>query len=115
MNYTNIQKAFDLVNTELFTIDASMSYYGVLGLIDSLAQAVIDTETDEFVWDIGEFQINSLDQVIIGAFWFLSEHHKGQDSREYQVLSTLGEIFSPGMSCEERNETYSALQELVEQ
>jgi len=35
---------------------------------------------------------------IIGLYWYCTNHHSGQSSEEYRLLSQLGEIFQPGGS-----------------
>lgn len=31
-----------------------------------------------------------------GAYWYCADHHSGQSSREYRVLSKLSRIYTPG-------------------
>jgi hypothetical protein len=54
-----------------------------------------DDETD---WSLGESLECSLDDLLIGAYWALTEWHGGQSSPEYRALCAIGSIFSPGMS-----------------
>lgn len=64
-------------------------------LID-LARAInAEEETD---WNLGECLECSLDSLIVGAYWSLTEWHGGQSSPEYAALCALGSIFSPGMT-----------------
>lgn len=54
---------------------------------------------DEFVFDrIGEFTAAPLGDMIVGAYWALTEWHAGQSSPEYAAMCALGRIFKPGMS-----------------
>ncbi len=62
----------------------------------SLAVAVRDHETDESTWGLGEHTEVPLGDLIVAAYWTLSEWHAGQSSVEYQALSTMGQIYSPG-------------------
>ena len=32
-----------------------------------------------------------------GAYWYFADHHRGQGSPEYQALSALTEVYSPGI------------------
>jgi hypothetical protein len=64
----------------------------------SLAVAVRDHETDESTWSLGEFTEAPLGDLIVGAYWTLTEWHAGQASPEYAALCALGQIFSPGMT-----------------
>jgi hypothetical protein len=63
----------------------------------ALAKAILaEDDTD---WSIGEYTEASLDSLVIGAYWSLSEWYSGQGSLEYQALCQLGRIFKPGMTC----------------
>lgn len=66
-----------------------------------------EEETD---WSIGEFTEASLDSLIVGAYWSLTEWHGGQESIEYAALSALGGIFNPGMGSapDEDDNVYTA-------
>jgi len=65
---------------------------------------------DETDWNMGEGNEATLDSLVVGAYWSLSEWHGGQASEEYAALSSLGSIFSPGMSSppDEEDSEYSA-------
>lgn len=61
-----------------------------------LAQAIqAENETD---WNMGEFTEAPLSELVVGAYWALTEWHAGQWSESYAALCALGEIFQPGMS-----------------
>lgn len=62
-------------------------------LCDCINEDTLDTD-----WTIGESLECSLDSLIIGAFWALTECHGGQYSESYAVLCSLGTIFNPGMT-----------------
>jgi len=51
---------------------------------------------EETNWSIGEFETASLDSLIVGAYWALTEWHSGQSDLTYAALSQLGTIFNPG-------------------
>ena len=40
----------------------------------------------------------TLDSIVVGAFWHYSEWHGGQNDITYSALSQLGTIYSPGMT-----------------
>jgi hypothetical protein len=64
--------------------------------LQTLCRAIKDE--DETNWSLGEFGECTLDSLLIGAYWALSEWHAGQSSPEYAALCAIGGIFSPGMS-----------------
>jgi hypothetical protein len=96
--YRNIERLFDVVDRALFRRDSTLSYQRTLEAIRRLTQEVLHTETDESVWWIGESGECTLDTLIAGSFWFLSDYHAGQFSLEYSVLCQLGDVFKPGMT-----------------
>jgi hypothetical protein len=64
-----------------------------------LAQAVHAEPSDNDAWlSLGEFGEFTCPDLIVGAYWALSEWHAGQYSPEYAALSALGDVFQPGMS-----------------
>lgn len=97
-DYKNIERLFNVVVKSLFQIDGTLSYTRTLEAIERLCAEILKTETDETVWYIGESGAATLDSVIVGSFWFMTDYHGGQDSLEYRVYSRLGEIFKPGMT-----------------
>jgi hypothetical protein len=118
--YRNIERLFNVANRALFRLDSTLSYQRTLEAIERLSQEVLDTETDEDVWYIGEFGDCTLDSLIVGAYWFLTDYHAGMHSLEYRVLSRLGEVFNPGMTSGPEPETsevevYKALEFALEQ
>ena len=98
MNYRNIERLYNCIHASLFTIMGNLDYDRITDAIILLCETLSNTDTDESVWSIGEFCEASLGDFIVGAYWFYSDHHGGQASKEYQALSALGGIFSPGMS-----------------
>lgn len=64
-----------------------------------LGDAVHNRETPEGIWsDLGEFTEASLGDLIVGAYWALTEWHGGQFSATYAALCSLGQVFSPGFA-----------------
>lgn len=62
-----------------------------------LGEAVHSHETDEFIWSsLGEFTEAPLGDLIVGAYWSLTEGHAGQSSPSYAAMTALGQVFSPG-------------------
>ena len=100
-------------------VDAMEDYDQLTESIIALSDAVLSTDTDEFVWgtenDTGEWSLMS---VIVGAYWHYSEWHNGQYHKTYAALCILGQIFSPG--CEsgpdslDETEFYEHMNELAE-
>ena len=79
----------------------------------------LEEREESDVWWIGEDDEFSLAELIIGAYWHYTEWHGGQHSLEYRALSTLGQIFNPGMTTgpEEGGELYAyeSLADLAQQ
>jgi len=64
-----------------------------------LGRALHKHELPEHIWgSLGEFSDASLGDLVVGAYWSCSEWHGGQNSDTYAALSSLGEVFSPGMT-----------------
>jgi hypothetical protein len=64
-----------------------------------LGKAVHGRDMDEFVWSaMGECTEAPLGDLIVGAYWALTEWHAGQSSPSYAAMCALGRVYSPGMS-----------------
>lgn len=115
MKYPQIEIAFDtILQSAVFRTDGPK--IDLIRALIHLAQAVRATETEEDVWSIGEFTEASLDNLLVGAYWALSEWHAGQWSPSYAALCAIGDIFSPGMtSAPEEGEPEFTAYELVSQ
>ena len=99
----------------LTRIGATMDYDRITDTLIVLANTLANTETDEFIWCLGEGDEFTLDSLIVGAYWHFTEWHGGQHSKGYLALCALGEVFSPGMSMPETdNSAYQLLNELAE-
>jgi hypothetical protein len=95
----NITRLFEIVNRSLFRINSTLDYARTMQAIIELGELISDHPGDSLdLWSIGEFGETSLDSLIVGAFWFCSDYHGGQDSIEYKCLSVLGDIFAPGFA-----------------
>jgi hypothetical protein len=120
MKYKNIKRLFEVVNKALFYINSTLDYSRTVEAITLLANTVNEEETEEDVWSIGEFDMASLDSLLIGAYWFFSDYHGGQNSEEYAALCAIGEVFNPGMSGGVEEDTaekcvYKAFEDLFKQ
>ena len=69
-----------------------------LQMLMNLAHAILENETDESTWSMGEFLECSLSDLIPGAYWALTECHAGQNSESYATMCALGQVFRPGAS-----------------
>lgn len=114
--YPKIEELFNLVRGALFDTTVELSYTKTMEGLEALANQIINTKTEEDVWNIGEYGECTLNDLIIGSYVFLTHYHGGQDSLEYRVLSALGNVFDPGLDSidEESSEqtVYDALENL---
>ena len=71
-----------------------------IDLIDALQKLgdALQAESEEIDWATGEFTEASLDNLVIGAYWSLTEWHAGQESASYAAMCSLGVVFKPGMT-----------------
>lgn len=100
----------DMVENSLFMISATVSdYNGTIELLQRLAELADEWESEDDdnsdLWAVGEYGHASLDNLMIGVYWFCTEYHSGQNSAEYALLSAVGSFFSPGMSSGPEDET----------
>ena len=71
----------------------------LLASLRTLVGECMATDVDTEDWCcIGECEAYSVDSLIVGAYWALSEWHGGQASDSYATLCALGGIFHPGMT-----------------
>lgn len=84
-----------IANSSLFRLNGQE--IDLCGALIDLCDA-IKGDDDESKWSLGEFGECSLDSLLIGAYWALSEWHAGQWSPEYAALCAIGSIFDPGMT-----------------
>ena len=97
---TPTENAFNtIMQSELFRLNGPK--IDLPDALITLSRAI--TEEEETDWSLGEFLECSLDSLIVGAYWSLTEWHGGQSSPEYAALCALGCIFSPGMSSPPEN------------
>lgn len=96
-----VELAFErIIKSSLFRLDGPQ-----IDLCESLIELceAINRE-DKTNWNLGEFDDCTLADLLIGAYWSLTEWHWGQWSPEYAALCAIGSIFSPGMSCSPTSE-----------
>ena len=115
-----IKVLYEKCHESLFQTTTDMSYNETISALTDLAQAVDDFEGDwDELWTIGEFGCASLDNLLIGAYWFAIDHHSGQWSPEYALFCVIGETYSPGRCCcgpekdTTEQDTYEALETLL--
>lgn len=98
-----IKALHQAIETSLFTTKPGLPYSKIVKAFDLLARLIDDYpgESEDWVY-IGESGCCSLDSMIVAGYWHFSHWHAGQASPEYAALSSLGMIFSPGMSSEPR-------------
>lgn len=93
---TPLEKAFNaIMQSELFRLNGPA--IDLPEALITLARAIVEDDSEN-KWSLGECLECSLDSLVVGSYWALSEWHGGQNSDEYAALSRLGDIFSPGMS-----------------
>ncbi len=90
----NTNRVFNIIDNQLFTVNATFSYSRIIDTILLLSKLVQNTDSDE-LWCIGEHKECNLVDFITGAYWHFVECHNGQTSKGYQALSQLGLIYSP--------------------
>ena len=93
-----------IIKSDVFRLDgASIDLPRALCL---LGQAVDKYELPEDIWcSLGEFSEACLGDLIVGAYWACTEWHSGQSSDTYAALCALGQVFSPGMTCNPEPDT----------
>ncbi len=84
-----------IMQSSLFRIDGPE-----IDLMDSIINLCecINNDPMETDWSIGECTDCTLDSLLIGFYWALTEWHGGQYSDDYAAICAIGSIFSPGMS-----------------
>lgn len=90
-----IQRLLNVCAKAITRTDSNMTYDRTVEAITRLAEVVHESETDESTWWL-EGHCVDLGSLLVGAYWFFSDYHAGQESPEYRALSILGLIFKPG-------------------
>ncbi len=66
--------------------------------LDRLCAAIQEEPGDSDWVYLGEGMECAAGDLLVGAYWALTEWHGGQSSPEYATLCNIGRIFSPGMT-----------------
>lgn len=100
MSLRRIERLVDLINTNIHTFGGKLSYQRVTEGLIKLVEAVEAFEGEtESIWSIGE-GMESLDDLLEGAYWHYVHHSNGQDSQEYLAQCVIGRIVQPGHGSE---------------
>lgn len=117
LDLRRIHRLHDLVDRNLFSIDAALGYDRLSVAITKLADATHalphDDDRTEFIWSIGEHSSASLDSLMVGAYWHYSEGNSDSERAAYNALSN---IFTPGFGTQPDPDTcecdvYNALEQ----
>jgi|SRR5690606_6037330 len=103
MNSEKTQVMFEKLLVALFRQESELSYYQAVEAIRELAVSVKTDEETE--WELGEFEEATLDNLLIGSYWFFVDYHGGQESPEYIAQSAISQVYKPGMSSGPEPET----------
>lgn len=120
----HIERLYGVINRSVFRIDGTLDYDRVTDAVIALCNAIDDycrsyyrkgQDYDDAVWYIGESAECALSDFIVGAYWHYSDWHAGQSSNGYAAMSALGQVFSPGMTGPETDNTaYEMLNSMAE-
>ncbi len=108
-----------VIYRETLTTNARLGYDRTIDLVGLLADKIHDYEGDNEDWlYLGEFDVTP-DSIMVGAYWHLTEWHRGQESASYRAMCQIGQVFSPGMSDGPEPDSsemdfYQALNEMAE-
>ena len=110
-----IERYFNVIDKSLFYHSGTLDYDGLTRAFIKLSDSIMDRDTTEEIWYLGEFKTCDLPTLIEGAYWHFTEWHAGQDSLSYAAMCSLGRVFSPNMATvEPDNFAYQQLNELAE-
>lgn len=93
-------KPYTEIYTEIITSEVFRTDGKPIDLPEALTRLAnaVHACPEEIDWYLGEFTEAPLSDLIVRAFWSLTEWHGGQSSPEYAALCALGEVFKPGMT-----------------
>ena len=95
----DIKAQFEIVDRELFTINGQLDYSETIEALNTLSMMVDEykapDDDNSELWTVGEYGCCSLDNLLIGAYWFCSECHNRQNSIEYCLSCTIGSFYTP--------------------
>ena len=92
------QEDFETLFNNILAAADSGDYHKTTCGIILLADQLSEHESISTWLDIGEFGEFTLADLVVGGFWFYTDYHGGQASPEYRALSSLGGVYSPGMT-----------------
>ena len=92
------QEDFETLFNNILAAADSGDYHKTTRGIILLADQLTEHESISTWLDIGEFGEFTLADLVVGGFWFYTDYHGGQASPEYRALSSLGGVYSPGMT-----------------
>lgn len=104
MSIERIVQIHDKLITDIL-MNSEANYTSILGDLVTLCNQVnkyyifcqdnnLETEN---IWYIGGATECCLSELLVGAYWHLSEWHEGHASLSYEALSALGSIYTPNM------------------
>ena len=98
MTISSIERLRKLLERNIMQTNFTLNYHRVIDAMALLGSAInsYDGEDEDWIY-LGEFG-TSLDSIIVGGYWHLTNWHGGQASDSYAALCSLGQVFSPGMS-----------------
>ena len=98
MTTNRTMEAFDaIMGSDIFRLNGPR--IDLCAALEELAEAVHAEPEDSDGWIyLGEFSECTCADLIVGAYWALTEWHGGQWSDEYRAMCALSKVFSPGMS-----------------
>ena len=95
-NYLEILAAYEpIMRSEVFRLNGPE--IDLPEALIRLGEVLHESDLEGSEWClIGEHSEAPLDDLVIGAYWALTEWHGGQDSPSYSAMCCLGEVFKPG-------------------
>ena len=109
-----VERLHKVIYKNLHTINSTLDYNRIIECFTLLGDLVCNVDDEDGdLWYIGE-HLESLDTMIIGAYWHFTEWHAGQNSTSYEALSSLGGAYTPNCDMlDEDNYTYQLLNGLA--
>ncbi len=117
MKTEKIEQIHGLLVKNITTVNRELTYNQILEQLRLLVEAINDYKgnTEDWIY-IGEDN-TPIDALIVGSYWHLVDWNGGQHSITYKTLSLLGEVFNPGMSCLDKDnsehDVYMCLEQLA--
>ena len=92
-----IERLHKICDRALFQTDTTLDYDKTIKALTRLSELVAEYEGEsEDIWYLNETNtMATVDLLGVGAYWFCSEHHGGQWSDEYALLSTISNWYDP--------------------